>query len=92
MERLLSDIVGGTRDKPNVPALDLEWLLGAIADIHGRLQHQATRAVNISLTLRNWLMGAYVHESSCAARIEPSMASACCRFSRSACGPFASRG
>src|SRR5712691_185517 len=46
----------------NAPVLDFESLVGAIADIHRRLQHQATRAINTSLTLRNWLMGAYIHE------------------------------
>ena len=46
----------------NTPALDFESLIGAIADVHRRLQHQATRAINTSLTLRNWLMGAYIHE------------------------------
>src|SRR5260370_41903012 len=46
----------------NAPALDFEGLVGAIADIHHRLQHQTTRAINTALTLRNWVMGAYIHE------------------------------
>ncbi len=41
---------------------DFESLVGAIADVHQRLQHQATRAVNTTLTLRNWLIGCYVEE------------------------------
>jgi predicted nuclease of restriction endonuclease-like (RecB) superfamily len=46
----------------NTPARDFEGLVGVIAELHRRLQHQATRAINTSLTLRNWLMGAHIHE------------------------------
>jgi hypothetical protein len=44
------------------PSLDFATLVDAIADIHRRLQHQAARAINTSLTVRNWLIGAYIHE------------------------------
>lgn len=37
-------------------------LTGAIQQIHGELAVQASRAVNISLTLRNWLIGCYIVE------------------------------
>lgn len=41
---------------------DFESLVGAIADVHRQLHHQAVKAVNTALTLRNWLIGCYVHE------------------------------
>ncbi len=41
---------------------DFESLVGAIADVHQRLHRQATKAVNTALTLRNWLIGCYVHQ------------------------------
>jgi predicted nuclease of restriction endonuclease-like (RecB) superfamily len=37
-------------------------LVAAISDLHQALAHQAARAVNVSLTLRNWLVGAYIRE------------------------------
>jgi len=37
-----------------------ESLVGAIADAHAQLQTQATKAVNMALTLRNWLIGGYI--------------------------------
>src|ERR1700687_5463424 len=46
----------------STPALDFELLVGTIADVHRRLQHQAAKAINTTLTLRNWLIGAYIHE------------------------------
>jgi hypothetical protein len=39
-----------------------ESLVGAIADVHQRLQSEAAKAVNTALTLRNWLIGLYIHE------------------------------
>lgn len=39
---------------------NFESLVGAIADAHARLQTQATKAVNMALTLRNWLIGGYI--------------------------------
>ncbi|HEY2406573.1 MAG TPA: PDDEXK nuclease domain-containing protein [Polyangiaceae bacterium] len=44
------------------PALDLSALVAAIRQVHDRCAAQASRAVNLSLTLRNWLIGAYLHE------------------------------
>ncbi len=41
---------------------DFESLVGVIADIHQRMHRQAVHAVNTALTLRNWLIGGYVHE------------------------------
>lgn len=37
-------------------------LVGSIRDIHDELAARAGRAVNISLTLRNWLIGYYIEE------------------------------
>lgn len=37
-------------------------LIGSIRHIHDELAAQASRAVNISLTLRNWLVGCYIAE------------------------------
>ena len=41
---------------------NFESLVGAIADVHQRLQSEAVKAVNTALTLRNWLIGLYIHE------------------------------
>ena len=37
--------------------LDFPQLVEAIHGIHDELTAQASRAVNVSLTLRNWLIG-----------------------------------
>ena len=39
-----------------------EKLVGFIRQVHGELAAQAGRAVNLSLTLRNWLIGCYIAE------------------------------
>ena len=39
---------------------NFESLVGAIADVHQRLQSEAVKAVNTVLTLRNWLIGGYI--------------------------------
>jgi hypothetical protein len=41
---------------------NFEKLVGTIRRVHEALAAQAGRAVNISLTLRNWLIGAYISE------------------------------
>ncbi len=41
---------------------DFEKLAGAIRLVHDELAAQANRAVNVSLTLRNWLIGYYIAE------------------------------
>lgn len=49
--------------KKKSPAeLTLNNLAEAIRQIHVELSAQASRAVNVSLTLRNWLIGCYVAE------------------------------
>lgn len=45
-----------------IKALDFMKLVGAIHEIHTELTAQASRAVNVSLTLRNWLIGLYIRE------------------------------
>lgn len=42
--------------------LTFERLVKAVRDVHERLRAQAGRAINVSLTLRNWLIGAYIAE------------------------------
>ena len=37
-------------------------LIGSIQQIHDELAGQASRSVNISLTLRNWLIDCYIAE------------------------------
>ena len=41
---------------------DFSHLVSAIKTVHETLATQAGRAINISLTLRNWLIGAYIAE------------------------------
>jgi hypothetical protein len=43
-------------------ALTLSALADTIRQIDGELAAQAARAVNISLTMRNWLIGYYIAE------------------------------
>ncbi|MFH1137781.1 MAG: PDDEXK nuclease domain-containing protein [Pseudomonadota bacterium] len=42
--------------------ISFEKLIGAIQQAHEELAAQAGRAVNLSLTLRNWLIGCYISE------------------------------
>jgi predicted nuclease of restriction endonuclease-like (RecB) superfamily len=42
--------------------LDFDGLVQQIRAIHNHLQTQATKAVNIALTLRNWMIGCYIYE------------------------------
>lgn len=41
---------------------DFEILVHSIQQVHTELAAQVSRAVNLSLTLRNWLIGAYIAE------------------------------
>ena len=47
---------------PASPALSFERLVSAIGQAHTELAAQASRAVNSSLTLRNWLIGFHIAE------------------------------
>jgi predicted nuclease of restriction endonuclease-like (RecB) superfamily len=42
--------------------LNFESLVSVIEQTHIHLQHQAVKAVNVSLTVRNWLIGYYIVE------------------------------
>jgi predicted nuclease of restriction endonuclease-like (RecB) superfamily len=44
------------------PGRDYEGLVAAIAQAHGHAQGQAVQAVNLALTLRNWLIGYHIVE------------------------------
>lgn len=44
------------------PRLDYEALVAAIAQAHDQTQRQAVQAVNLALTLRNWLIGYHIVE------------------------------
>jgi predicted nuclease of restriction endonuclease-like (RecB) superfamily len=50
--------------KPQAPAtaLDFSALVVAIQHVHEHSASLAKRAVNLSLTLRNWVIGWYIHE------------------------------
>ena len=48
--------------KPDVNKMNFKKLVDAIQQIHDQLSDQACRAVNASLTLRNWLIGLYIQE------------------------------
>ena len=43
-------------------ALSFEGLVAAIQQTHATLAEQAVKAVNLSLTLRNWCIGYYIAE------------------------------
>ena len=45
-----------------VPALSFDRLVAAIETVDSEMAAQALRAVNLSLTLRNWLIGFYIEE------------------------------
>src|SRR5579864_722148 len=47
---------------PEVPGLSFENLVLSIRGVDQELAVQAGRAVNVSLTLRNWLIGCYIAE------------------------------
>ena len=42
--------------------LSFEGVIDSVSRLHSEFLRQATKAVNVSLTLRNWLIGAYIHE------------------------------
>lgn len=41
---------------------DFTALLDSIKNVHNELSAQASKAVNVSLTIRNWLIGMYISE------------------------------
>jgi predicted nuclease of restriction endonuclease-like (RecB) superfamily len=49
-------------DDMDIESLNFEKLVGYIRQVHDEMTAQAGRAVNLSLTLRNWLVGCYIAE------------------------------
>lgn len=50
------------RDAPSEERLDFTTLVDAIRQAHQHCAAQAKRAVNVSLTMRNWMIGWYIRE------------------------------
>jgi predicted nuclease of restriction endonuclease-like (RecB) superfamily len=48
--------------KPIAIGLSFGNVVDSVTRLHTKFLQQATKAVNVSLTLRNWLIGAYIHE------------------------------
>lgn len=42
--------------------INFNGLVAAIQNVHDRLSRQAVKAINVSLTVRNWLIGYYIEE------------------------------
>jgi predicted nuclease of restriction endonuclease-like (RecB) superfamily len=51
-----------SKTTPLTPALSFERLVAVIGQAHADLAAQAPRAVNASLTLRNWMIGFHIEE------------------------------
>lgn len=51
-----------TMNKHNVATFDFSNLVDAIRQVHEKCAAQASKAVNVSLTLRNWAIGCYICE------------------------------
>lgn len=46
----------------NDQSLDFAALVAAIGQVHAQSAAQASRVINVSLTLRNWVIGAYIRQ------------------------------
>ena len=46
----------------NKDSFNFKALVGSIRNVHNELSAQASKAVNVSLTVRNWLIGMYIVE------------------------------
>ena len=62
---------------PKAAGLTFDRLVLSIRGVDSELAAQAGRAVNISLTLRNWLVGCYIADMSSAARTGLNTAKSC---------------
>jgi hypothetical protein len=51
-----------TQNTPLTPQFSFDLLVNAISHVHTEMAAQASRAVNASLTLRNWVIGFYIEE------------------------------
>ena len=61
-ERERSGLIQHESKDMTPPALNFGQLVGAIRQEHDELAAHASRAVNTSLTLRNWMIGLHVEE------------------------------
>ena len=61
-KRKISQTQAGAEPNKAAKQLDYDGLVSAIAQVHGQTQRQAVQAVNLALTLRNWLVGYYIVE------------------------------
>ena len=48
--------------KKTRPGLSFAGVVASVSRLHTEFLHRATKAINVSLTLRNWIIGAYIHE------------------------------
>jgi len=48
--------------KRTAAGLSFKSVIASVARLHTEFVRQTAKAVNVSLTLRNWLIGAYIHE------------------------------
>jgi len=60
--RAAAQAKGAAQAGPAAQGLDFISLVDAIRQVHERCVVQAGRAVNVSLTLRNWVIGWYIRE------------------------------
>lgn len=51
-----------TKTKSPAGSLNFTMLVDAVRQVHAHCSAQASRAVNVSLTLRNWAIGCYIRE------------------------------
>lgn len=51
-----------TMNTHNVATFDFSNLVDAIRQVYEKCAAQASKAVNINLTLRNWVIGCYIYE------------------------------
>ena len=65
-------------------------LVASIRQVHLECAAQAYRAVNINLTLRNWLIGAHIHHFELEALTVPAMVTDCLPNWPTRCVPKAS--
>ena len=48
-------------DAASTERMDFAALVAAIRQVHAHCAAKASRAVNVSLTLRNWVIGGHIH-------------------------------
>ncbi len=53
---------GSAKGDPAPAGLDFPALVSAIREVHDQCAAQVSRTVNVTLTIRNWVIGAYIRE------------------------------